>query len=318
MSKWKKIVAAVDFTERSRNAAREALRLAHQHKAAVHAFHVVESIAVSDLQQALQVPMVEIENEVRVDTQARLREFLDAVLPGPYALADEGAEKAGGTATRTRSVNLTAEVVLGQPVDEVLKRVEQLGADLLVMARNSTSNPNRGAGTCASRCVRGAKADVLLVRDDRAGPYKRVIACIDFSEHSLRALEDAIDIAHRDRAEIHLVHAFHPPWDIVHFGAIPADASSSLQNEYQGLLEQRLAKLAKSASKKANGAKVRHQIIPAATHTSALVDYLAESRADLAVVGSHGRTGLARFLIGSTAERIVRDAPCSVLTVKAR
>jgi universal stress protein E len=315
MQKWKNIIVAVDFTENSKRALEEAYRLAAIDGAAVHAVHVVEALAVSELQQVLQQSLDELKTEVSEDTRRHMEGMFKEVKPGGYDVLEPGgtvSSTSGGTLTAT------AEVLFGNPTEEMLKRIEELKAELLVLARNSASKPERGAGTYAVRCGRKAPTNVLLTHNKGHGPFRHIVACTDFSEPSMLGVREAAGIARRDGATLELLHAFYPPWEVVHFTAFPVDASPTFQKEYQQLLETRMMRIVKQTQEEHPDLKVTPKLLPSATHASGIVDDVSESRADLVVIGSRGQTGIKRFLLGSTAERIVRESPCSVLVVKPR
>jgi len=315
MAKWNNIVVGVDFTDNSKRALEEAYRLAAIDGAAVHAIHVVEAIVVSELQQVMQTSLDELKTEVSNDTRAYMKRMFNEVRPGGYDVLEPD-----GTVTSTSggSLTATAEVLFGNPTEEMLRRIEDLKAELLVLARNSSSDPDRGAGTYAVRCVRKAAANVLLTHRKGPGPFKRIVACTDFSEHAERGVREAAGMAQRDRASLELLHAFYPPWEVVHFTAFPVDASPNFQKEYQQLLEARMKRLAGELEKEYPDLRVTSKLLPAASHANSIVDDLSESNADLVVIGSRGQTGIKRFLLGSTAERIVREAPCSVMVIKPK
>lgn len=300
----KNIVVGIDFSERSRQALAEALRLGASAGGMVHAVHVVERTAVDDLHLSSPGESQEqLEGRLLLDTKRLLEAHID---------------EAGIDREVTR---LTVEVLAGRPSDDIVQAAQRVGADLIVLARNSASDPKRGAGSTAVQVLRHAPSNVLLVREDHSGPYRKIIACVDFSEHSRRAIRGAAAFAEIDPAtpaELHLAHAYQPYWDVIHLGAVPMDATGELQEQHRKSLEDRLAKLAGATRELIGGREVGWHIVPAGSAASALVEFLENAQADLAVVASHGRTGLARVLIGSTAERIVRDASCSVLTIKSR
>ncbi|TVQ52220.1 MAG: universal stress protein [Phycisphaerales bacterium] len=308
MSDWKRIVAGVDFTDHALNALREAARWTRRDKAELHVVHVVESLVITELQETLKTPIEDMEAQVREDTISRLNSMIEEASLEGYRLVDETPM------TQGKQDGMTAEVRLGNPTEELIATLNDHQADLLVMARNSTSSPERGAGTYAVRCVRKGPADVLLVRNEHTGRFKQIAVGVDFSEQSERAVRAGAELAKRDNAELTLVHVFYPPWEVVHFSSLPVDTSPAFQNEYRQLLTDRLKNLA--APHVEGRPHVKYDVYPAATHGSGMVDYLTEIKADLAIVASHGKSNIKRFLLGSTAERVIRDSPCSTLVLK--
>jgi nucleotide-binding universal stress UspA family protein len=140
---------------------------------------------------------------------------------------------------------------------------------------------------------------------------RNIIVAIDFSPHSRKALEYAIDLAKKFGAKIHLVHAYHLPIQI----AMP-DQIVIPGNLWADVRDAAARKLDKSA-----------QLVTAAglgveTHLSeaqpsvGIVEAATKLGADLIVMGTRGLSGVKHVLLGSVAERTVRMAHCPVLTVK--
>jgi nucleotide-binding universal stress UspA family protein len=140
----------------------------------------------------------------------------------------------------------------------------------------------------------------------------KILVPIDFSEHSRRALDEAIGLALKFDAELHLLHCYQlyplggiPPYDVV----MPADLERGIR---EGALEL-LAEWRKQAD--ARGVKVMAHLATGAA-SSTIADLAETIGADLIVMGTHGRTGLTHVLLGSVAERTIRITPCPVLTMK--
>jgi nucleotide-binding universal stress UspA family protein len=142
-------------------------------------------------------------------------------------------------------------------------------------------------------------------------PFSKILVPIDFSSHSAKALELAMELAKIFGGRILLLHAYHlPPLvgmpdEIV----IPPDF-------WTGVRDAAARKLDKSAQKvKAGGIPVESQLVEFAP-ADAIVETAKKTKADLIVMGTRGLTGLKHALLGSVAERTLRLAPCPVLTVK--
>jgi nucleotide-binding universal stress UspA family protein len=139
-----------------------------------------------------------------------------------------------------------------------------------------------------------------------------VVVGVDFSELSREAVRVATSLARASGdAELHLVHVLAPP---VMTGDVPV--TLPLEGMAQ-TARANLARLNAETLAQAGGVPVIARVVVGVPQE--VVPKLAgELRADLVVVGTHGRTGLSRLVFGSVAEAIVRRAPCSVLTVKPR
>ncbi len=136
--------------------------------------------------------------------------------------------------------------------------------------------------------------------------WKHICCAVDFSEHSFAALRRAIELAGRLDAELTLVHVF-PPGQQMSL----AHAERAL-----GMAEERLlGRLGewRALAERELGREVRAQLL--AGSPAREISRHASRGMDLLVVGTRGPTGLGRLLLGSVAERVVRDAPCPVLVV---
>jgi nucleotide-binding universal stress UspA family protein len=142
---------------------------------------------------------------------------------------------------------------------------------------------------------------------------KTILAPTDFSPHSERAVRYACALAERLGARLHLIHILS---EIIPAGPDPLLMPVMPPQFYQEN-EERAKETLLSLIKPEWGK-------PAAVVTAvrwgspvdAMVDYSRELAIDLIVIATHGRTGLSHVLLGSVAERIVREAPCPVLTIR--
>ena len=140
---------------------------------------------------------------------------------------------------------------------------------------------------------------------------QEIIVAVDFSEQSDQALDVAVEFAKQYGADLHVVHALDvriplmTPYDVV----VP----TRFIDEARKAAASKLAVLVQKVGTEGVTATSHLCEAPAA---SAIVDLAEKSGADLIVMGTRGRTGLKHVLLGSVAERTLREAPCSVLTVK--
>ncbi len=150
-------------------------------------------------------------------------------------------------------------------------------------------------------------------------PYVVVVGT-DFSEHAIRALHAALEQARRHSpAELHVVHASmavgteapSPLDPLAGFGATPI---LTTQEQEAALVAHLDAQLARLSPEETAGVRVYAHVLVDAPGF-ALSCLASELAADLTVVGSHGRHGVARWLLGSVAEAVVRQSPCPVLVV---
>ena len=141
---------------------------------------------------------------------------------------------------------------------------------------------------------------------------RRILVAVDFSSCSNRALEVAIDFASQFGSELHVVHAYNVPIPFVtpYEVAIPDAFIEETHNVAKTRLGEAMDKI------RSAGLSGEAHLAEVPAH-SAIARTAEELDADLIVIGTHGHTGLKHVLLGSVAERTLRHAPCSVLTVKA-
>ncbi|GIW56698.1 MAG: universal stress protein [Nitrospiraceae bacterium] len=143
---------------------------------------------------------------------------------------------------------------------------------------------------------------------------KKVLVPVDFSKDSLRAAEYARNFAAPFAAQLLLLHVIEPI-----YYASPADMYAASPNlallieEQRKAAEAQLERLAKKLSQ--GGTKVR-TLIKSGSPAPVIADTAKRAKADMIIMATHGRTGLAHVLLGSVAERVVRLAPCPVLVVR--
>jgi nucleotide-binding universal stress UspA family protein len=144
--------------------------------------------------------------------------------------------------------------------------------------------------------------------------FRHILCATDFSDTAEAAWEAACELARVHQADLVLLHVFAdlPPYS---YAEAPAPAVSRVWEEQRAWVEQTLEE--RAAAVEGRGLTVR-AVLKTGAPATVIADTAAAEHADLIVIGTHGRTGLNRLLIGSVAERVVRIAPCPVLTVKPR
>lgn len=140
--------------------------------------------------------------------------------------------------------------------------------------------------------------------------FEGVLVPTDGSDGSERAVDLAIDVARTYGATLHTVY-------VVDLGGMPIDEDSDTWLVHGALMQEgRDATDAVSERAEQAGLEQVETSVLTGTPYRAILDYVDENDVDLVVVGTHGRHGLDRYLLGSVTERIVRTSPVPVLTVR--
>jgi universal stress protein A len=140
--------------------------------------------------------------------------------------------------------------------------------------------------------------------------FRNILCPIDFDANSPAALEFAGNLAQETGARIYVLHVV--PWTVA---AVPIDASEVLAE----LKQAATVRLRQLVEEKLHKRVANEIIVTVATNPGTEVVRIAkELKADIVIMATHGRKGLSHLVLGSVAERVVRESPCPVLTVRAQ
>lgn len=144
---------------------------------------------------------------------------------------------------------------------------------------------------------------------------KRILHPSDFSKASGAAFKKAIELARTTRATLDLLHVMAPVVPVFGDGYVSPQTYDQLATSATKWAEREMARLVKKA--RAAGVKTTWTIVEGVP-VDRIVRAARTRHADLVVMGTHGRTGLSRFFLGSVAARVVATSPSPVLTVRGR
>ncbi len=289
---FQKILCPVDFSPGSRRAMRVAIRLAN------------EAGAELVLAHAWHVPPVAFAGE---------HVFAPGVMEELERSARTALDEAAREATAHGAERLTTKLLGGMPRHEIVKLLDHDPAfDLVVMGTHGRTGLARILlGSVAESTVRHAPCSVLAIRPDgEPRPLARVLCPVDFTESSRFAADLAADLARPAGGKLTLLHVIDPP-AVYGSGQRTIELLGDLERFSKEHLDQWAARLEDRA--RAPVTKLSRIGFPGAEILKVL-----DEKFDLVVMGSHGRTGLSRVLLGSVAEKIVRHASCPVLVARPR
>jgi len=277
------IVLATDFSQQSDAAREHALELARRLASELYLVHILDD------------SMRDHYDDVRARLEQMQQECIDA------------------------GVTTTSRVVIGFPDTGLVSTATELRADLLVVGTHGRTGVQRFLmGSVAERVTRMSETDVFVARARRAGVsgYQRVLVPTDFSATAERALALATTLV-ASGGTIDLFHSWQIPGAVTGYWGPSADqgaAMASLRDELRDAAVEQATALAER-----HGADVSITVSAAeGTAPSCIRHELDAGTYDLVVMGSHGRRGFRRWMLGSVAETTVRYAPCSVVVVHAQ
>jgi nucleotide-binding universal stress UspA family protein len=149
----------------------------------------------------------------------------------------------------------------------------------------------------------------------RPGTFRRILHACDFSRASAAAFATALALARASRAELTIAHVLAPLVPVAGEGFILPETYERLDASTRVEARKQLDRLVGKARKA--GVRASGLLLDGVPHEQ-IVRAVRSRRADVVVLGTHGRTGLTRFFLGSVAARVVTLAPCPVLTIRGR
>ena len=232
-------------------------------------------------------------------------------------LKKEGKRVVGDTADRARErgVSVITEVIQGQPYRTIVDYADSHGVDLIVMPTHGRQGLERFLlGSTTERVIRRAEVPVLTVKPDADSvgyPYGSVLVPTDGSDCAREALATGVDVVKAEKASLHLL-------SVVDIMSLGVDVRSDIRIE---LLEESANEILEEAFDFAENAGIDPVSKTIEYETSiheAILSYIEDNDIDLVVVGTHGRTGFGRYVLGSVTEYLVRTSPVPVLTVREK
>jgi nucleotide-binding universal stress UspA family protein len=290
-----RVLCPIDFSDTSHHALAHAAAMARWHQAQLTMLYVFPYLPAMDL------PPFPLEDADRANMLAKMRQFA-AIVP--------------------RDVRVDCQVVEGQLVHEAIaSRVETTQSDMLVMGTHGRSGFQRAfLGSVTEKVIRKVKCPTLVVpprvgdiAPDTPVQFHRILCPTDFLASSLKAFEYAISLAEETDAQLTLLH-------VVEMLAALGQEPSIADDPFVRLREAAIV----DARRRLN------DLIPDDVRAYCTVDALVvegrtykeilcqakQKRADLIVMGVHGRGAIDLLLFGSTTHHVLRASTCPVLIVR--
>lgn len=222
-------------------------------------------------------------------------------------------------ALEEKGIQTTVVVGTGEPYVTIIQKVLQDGHDLVVKSMMRGDSGGRLFGSVAQRLLRKCPCPVLLVKSDTPPPVTRIVAAVDPDpDNSFQAslnhnvIDAAICFPRNGEKPVTVVHA----WSMYGEAMLSSRLSpEQLQARHNMAEENVRAALARLVGQTAEGAPAVVEVVRGEPEES-IPAYVKREEADLLVIGTMARSGVAGFIVGNTAENILEHIQCSVLAVK--
>ena len=294
------LLIPTDFSACADHALTHAIELADRFDANLHILHVVNELdpdwyGITDAQERA----VKLRAQIREEAEERLHKLAP----------DDELET-------TISLQLSFDVA-----DSINEYVEERAIDLVVMGTHGRKGMDRlMLGNVADKLIRHAPCPVMTVREEVPWEsetenvvFEDILAPIDFSDHSRDALTVSKHVAHQYQARLHLMF-------VAEKRTVPTFSDTGIPGVGVVEMDPEIVSQAEEALKQLNDSVPGPQVesfyhVREGSVSEDVIDYAESHGSDLIVMATRGLTGVKRFLLGSNTERIVRTAPCPVLTI---
>lgn len=301
MAKFKTMLFPTDFSVYAEHAKEYAFALSKDANGTVHIAHVVDTT---------HLPYVALGGAFA--SGDILDRTIDSMKEHAQARLDKYVELAA-----LHDIVAQAHLAVGKPAEEIIKLGAQLNCDLTIMGTHGRSGFDRLVfGSTCDKVVRLSPIPLLaikhpeheFVKEGKPIALKRVLCPCDFSHFSQDAIPFASDLCSEFGATLVLTHVVDSRLDYPEF--------------MPGMERRNAPYLHYSAIEMLEDLAEKHAKIPTEVEVFTgvpdreIMEAVKVKNIDLVVMATHGRTGIAHALLGSTAEKVVRMAPCPVLTVR--
>ncbi|CAB1074844.1 hypothetical protein D1AOALGA4SA_2664 [Olavius algarvensis Delta 1 endosymbiont] len=297
---FKTILCATDFSDFSNQTVGYGVALAREFDARLIICHVIDLSSVA-IYGEFQLDPVGQQNRIVEDANSQLENLI-----GDQPIAWEPL------------------ITVGKPADEISRTVEDQNIDLVITATRGRSGFKRLIlGSVTERLMRTLPCPLMVVQSpehelvdapEQVVRLKKILVGCDFSQNSARAFDHGLSLAQEFQAELHLAHVIEPP---VQPNLLKEETwvSGEIQQDYHNLLIEKLKDTVPAEA--ANWCTPQISIMEGQPYDE-LVKFADTRDIDMIVLGVRGHGLVKTLFLGSTTDRVVRNAPCPVLSVNLK
>ena len=294
------VLTATDFSEPSKRALRIAGREARLRGVPLTVVHSVElAREQSAWWNIFESDRISPE-QLHENARRRLETFVREQLPARY-----------------RPHQTYYQTDIDSPAETIRQFVERLEPSLVTIGATGRGKlASVVVGSTAEEVVRSVPAPVLTAPGDAdAGPFETVLVPVDFSKSASAGLREAIPLVRRNGGRLIVMHEAH--MHSTGFGRPPVGPANGVNRSHRLEFQARLSEYLSEFDLAGVDYETAVQVLDFETHTpaDAIIDRAEKEEADLIVMGTHGRRGVRRFLLGSTTVKVLHRIPCPLLTV---
>ena len=297
---FNRIICATDFSDFSNRTVNYGIALAREFEAKLYVCHVIDLSSVA-IYGEFQLDPVGLQNRIMEDAREQLEELIGQ-----------------------QHKEWEPLITVGHTADEIARIVEEKNIDLVITATRGRSGLKRLIlGSVTERLMRTLRCPLLVVHspdkefistDDHEVNINRILVGCDFSPDSSLAFEYGLSLAQEFESELHLAHVIEST-AYQELQKTDTPIETEIQQEIHGRLIQKLQDMVPEEAR--NWCKPQTSLIEGRSYEE-LVKYAEQHDIGMIVLGARGLGLVKSLLLGSTTDRVIRRAPCPILSVSAK
>ncbi|MBN2349989.1 MAG: universal stress protein [Bacteroidales bacterium] len=231
-------------------------------------------------------------------------------------IKDSCALKLNDIADRIRAEGIEVadiKLEIGEPFEKIILEAQNNEYNVIIAGSgNKKTEDVYKLGTTVEKIMRKNQIPLWVVKDNDIKEINRILCPVDFSDASHRALNNAIKLADKFNAELTILNVYSP----VNIFTTRFEVDNANEN---ALRKTKQEEDFHNFLKQFNLAGIKHKVeIKEGEVSYEILDYIKSNNIDLLLMGTTGKTGLSRLLMGSVTEKVTREVPCSFITTKAQ
>lgn len=201
-----------------------------------------------------------------------------------------------------------------KPYEKIIQVAEQEDASLIVMGKRGLSLKDKAlVGSNTLKVLQGSRVPVLAVKGKKTKTLpkiKKILVPLDISEKFSSALDYALSLGEQLGAAVTVTYVeqlFSYPYEF------PITILNEMREMYDNQLNKRVEEISGQFETKL---RIKHKVVEAITPSLGIIRFAEREKSDLIIMNTHGRKGLKKLFLGSVAEKVIYEAPCSILALR--
>ena len=201
-----------------------------------------------------------------------------------------------------------------KPYEKIIEVADQENACLIVMGKRGLGlEAKTSVGSNTLKVLQGSRVPVLAVKVKKTKTLpkiKKILVPLDISEKFSTALDYALSLGEQLGAAVTVIY-------VEQLVSYPYEFPITILNEMRDMYDNQLKKRVEEISAQFESKlRIKHKVVEAITPFLGIIRFAERGKSDLIIMNTHGRKGLKKLFLGSVAEKVIYEAPCSILALR--